>query len=1090
MAFDLNLWRERLGQRLAGWKARWVTLRNTGADRLYPFLAAAALWPVVEAVRQGEWAALAVLGGVTAGLGSNLLANTLQSWKDEADAARQLAAAVERDAGLRAELDAVLDALDVLARARDDLAPDDRTWFEQTLRDELAQLGNLARHQVFFAGPGAVVAHGEGATAVGPRGVSAAQVGGHVITGDHVTINELPPEMRELFARQFGFDPAASDAEALQAYFNHVILERHSKLSFLFIRPETGKVYTEGDVDVETVFVPLRLTNPEAATQRDREVFKRLEKEAEEAARPLTLPQVLKKYPCLLLRGKPGCGKTTLLRHIALAFARGQQGEKLGWQGPVPLPLLVSLRNLGAFLRSKTRDGHYIEPQPAALLAYLEDHLRGAGVPFSPGFMPQRLERGECLLLLDALDEASGELDGGGDLRTAVARQVAAFIRHYGPRGNRFVLTSRPRAYQDEGAMRRALSQPTVCDVLDLDATGYGHLITNLLTVLTGDAATGQAEAADLVGRIAPNRQLADLAGNPLLCTTLVLVYKYRGRKLPERRVDVLHEIVTLLLGRWYEERTQVYNPEGLVLEATPARTAEQAIQFRRRALVALAWQMQQAATAEISTAGATATLAQFYCDEERTDALTAEKWAHGFLEVAHERSGLFITIDASLHTFAHQAFREYLAATYLVNAGEARLLDEVWRHAPIPDEWWEQVILFAGAHPELGSGAAGRLIEKLLQPGLPAQAGDLACAHLAARCAQDMTDKLPGPQRKHLQDWLAGVLGDEARPAKERTAAGRSLALAGDPRPGVGVIPSPVSRGRAGEGVLPDILWCKVPAGPFLMGSADEDEMSHSNEKPQHEQTIPAPYGIGKYPVTVAQYACFVQAGGYGERRFWTAAGWAWREGKGAGPKDYGERYNLANHPAAGVSWYETVAFCRWLTEALREAGELSEGQTVMLPSEAEWEKAARGGLERARHAVPLRTNPNPGRVFPWGDTPDPNRANYDATGIGATSAVGCFPGGKSPYGVEELSGNVWEWTRSVWGKDLEKPDFEYPYKAEDGREELDDNNPRVMRGGSFDYDRSGARCASRLRHFPNLVWYNLGFRVVVSPISPTSAL
>ena len=83
---------------------------------------------------------------------------------------------------------------------------------------------------------------------------------------------------------------------------------------------------------------------------------------------------------------------------------------------------------------------------------------------------------------------------------------------------------------------------------------------------------------------------VADLAGNPLLCTTLVLVYKYRGRKLPERRVDVLHEIVTLLLGRWEEER-HVFSPEGLVLEATPVRTTEQAVQFRRRALVALAWQ-------------------------------------------------------------------------------------------------------------------------------------------------------------------------------------------------------------------------------------------------------------------------------------------------------------------------------------------------------------------------------------------------------------------------------------------------------------------------------------------------------------------
>jgi len=1012
MAFDLNVWQEKLKQRLSGWKARWIHLRNAGMDRLYPFLAAAALWPVVEAVQQGEWAALAALGGVTAGLGSNLLANAIQNWKDEADAARQLAGGAGQDADLRAELDAVLTKLDVLAQARADLEPGDRAWFEETLHAELAQLGNLARYQALFVGPGAVVAQGERATAVGERGVAAGSVGGHVIIGDGVVVNELPRQVLDLFARQFGFDLSTPDADALQAYFNHVILERHSKLSFLFIRPETGKVYTEGDVDIETVFVPLRLINPEAAKQRDGlEHFERLAKEAEEAARPITLPQVLKEYPCFLLRGKPGCGKTTLLRHIALAFARGQQREKLGWEGSVPLPLLVSLRNFGAFLKSKMRDGHYVEPQPGALLAYLvEEHLRGAGVPFSPSFLPRRLKAGECFLLLDALDEASGELDGGGDLRAAVARQVAAFIRRYRPRGNRFVLTSRPRAYQDEGAMRRALPQPTVCDVLDLDPAGYGQLIANLLTVLTGDAETGQVEAADLVRRIAPNRQLADLAGNPLLCTTLVLVYKYRGRKLPERRVDVLHEIVTLLLGRWEEERTQVFSPEGLVLEATPVRTTEQAIQFRRRALVALAWQMQQAATAEISSAEAAETLARFYCDEERAGEVTARAWAREFLAVAHERSGLFIALDKGVHTFAHQAFREYLAATHLVNAGEACLLDEVWRRAPTPDEWWEQVVLFAGAHPELGSGAAGRLIEKLLVRD------ELAYAHLAARCAQDMIDKLPGPQRKRLQNWLMGVLRDERRPAEERAAAGRALALAGDPRPGVGL--------RV-DG-LPDIEWLAIPAGPFLMGSRDDDKQAYSGEKPQLWQNIPATYRIARYPVTNAQYAAFVRAGGYRQCRYWTTAGWKWREGDNVvAPEDYSEPFNLANHPVVGVSWYEAVAYCRWLTEALRAAGELNEGETVALPGEAEWEKAARS---------------TDGRGYPWGDAPDPDRANYAGTGIGATSAVGCFPGGASPYGVEDLSGNVWEWCRTRWEGDYRR------YRGDDA---LEGTARRVVRGG-----------------------------------------
>ena len=131
-----------------------------------------------------------------------------------------------------------------------------------------------------------------------------------------------------------------------------------------------------------------------------------------------------------------------------------------------------------------------------------------------------------------------------------------------------------------------------------------------------------------------------------------------------------------------------------------------------------------------------------------------------------------------------------------------------------------------------------------------------------------------------------------------------------------------------------------------------------------------------------------------------------------------------------------------------------------MQLPSEAEWEKAARG------------IN---GQRYPWGGEADPDRANYDETGIGASSAVGCFPGGTSPYGCLDMAGNVWEWTASLFR--------DYPYRADDGREDPTSPDVRVLRGGAFSDFRRVVRCAFRDYYYPNLGNFYVGFRVVVAP-------
>jgi formylglycine-generating enzyme required for sulfatase activity len=292
----------------------------------------------------------------------------------------------------------------------------------------------------------------------------------------------------------------------------------------------------------------------------------------------------------------------------------------------------------------------------------------------------------------------------------------------------------------------------------------------------------------------------------------------------------------------------------------------------------------------------------------------------------------------------------------------------------------------------------------------------------------------------------LARILEAGRLPAVERAEAGVALAHLGDPRPGVGLR----------EDGLPDIVWCEVPAGDFIMGSEDDKLSLFGKETPQR-RVHTGKFAMSKYPVTNAQYAAFIKGGGYTRREFWSEAEreGVWRNGKVKARNDdewraslhnYGAPFTLPNHPIVGIMWYEGVAFCRWLSEQL--------GYEVRLPSEIEWEKAARG---------------TDGRMYPWGEKIDPERANCTDTGIGTPSAVGCFPAGASPYGTLDMSGNVWEWTRT-----------EFQESYEDYQPDLEVNRRAVVRGGAFLDSEGGVRCAYRLKYYPRYRYHLIGFRVV----------
>jgi len=264
----------------------------------------------------------------------------------------------------------------------------------------------------------------------------------------------------------------------------------------------------------------------------------------------------------------------------------------------------------------------------------------------------------------------------------------------------------------------------------------------------------------------------------------------------------------------------------------------------------------------------------------------------------------------------------------------------------------------------------------------------------------------------------------------------------------------------------LPKIVWedvvgplVYVPAVPFLMGSTEDNQQVYDNERPQHEVNLDDFY-IGRYPVTNAQYARFIEDRGYEDGFYWMKEGWDWRVEKGVTQPLYWEnpKWNQPNHPVVGVSWYESQAYCRWLGCG----GELE----FRLPTEAEWEKAARG---------------TGGREWPWGNDFDSQKANANGGRLGGTTPVGQYsPAGDSPYGAADMAGNVWEWCQDWFAED------DYQHSLLENPPGSAGGHCRAARGGSWGSGQGGARCACRGRDGPVGRGSDVGFRVAASPSSP----
>ena len=756
------------------------------------------------------------------------------------------------------------------------------------------------------------------------------------------------------------------------------------------------------------------------------------EEEAEAIGRRLSEPMpvldLLREHAGLIVLGDPGAGKTTFLKYLALRLAMGE-GEALGLGERLPVLLPLS-----AYANALAR-------RDVPLHRFIAEYYRDLGVdlPLDP-LLDQALTAGRVLLLLDGLDEVRDLAQ-----RHLVVRRVVDFFAFHQQRGNKFLLTSRIVGYREVRPTVEGLAECTLVDFDDDEIAEFvGKWTAALERAARGDTVIASQEAArereDLLASVQRNPGVRQLAANPLLLTILALM-KRQGVVLPERRVELYQKYVETLLKHWNLARG---------LGRPPSRDLD--VIETVRVLAPLARWMHETSPGVglVKREAMLRRLVEVYAERGVEE---PERAARQLLADARDYASLLLERGAGQYGFIHLTFQEYLAAVAIAQQGQREVGPVVEALAAhLGDDNWHEVSLLTVGYVGIiqqRDEAAGAALWDLIQqaPGKPGQAVLLA--------GEAVLDAWPGGVtpacKERVVEALSAAMTDGSRvEARLRTQTGLVLAQLGDPR------------FRADAWFLPAeplLGFVEVPAGPFLMGTRKEeipalikrlggDKTWYEDATPQHPVTLPA-YYVARYPVTVAQFRAFVAASRHRVDEEW-------------------EKYNsVDNHPVVMVSWHDARAYCAWLTGQLRAleglppelAARLGKGWTVRLPAEAEWEKAARG---------------TGGREFPWGDEFDLGRCNVERS-IGGTSTVGMYPGGASPYGALDMSGNVWEWCQSLYRT--------YPYRVDDGREDPKAEGSRVLRGGSWHDDPSLARCACRFGSRPGARDVSSGFRIVFAP-------
>ncbi|MCP4402294.1 MAG: NACHT domain-containing protein, partial [bacterium] len=636
--------------------------------------------------------------------------------------------------------------------------------------------------------------------------------------------------------------------------------------------------------------------------------------------RRLAALELLNRHDRLVLLGEPGSGKSTFVKFVAMCLAGAQLDESCGvnldrlntlpeedeeesveegsqqWAHGTLVPLWVTLRDFAA--KGLPDDG-----SPACvkhLWNFLEAQFEEVKLGAFCAVLQEQMQQDGGLLLLDGLDEVS-EADA---CRKQIKKVVEDFADAYP--NCRILVTSRTYAYQKQDWRLRKFQEAVLAPFSQQQIDRfikrwYRH--TAKLRKMDPEDAEGKGTL--LQNAIIRNEKLYALAERPLLLTLMASLHAWRGGQLPEKREELYAQAAELLLERW-EQQKERHSAEGRSLSGT-ASLGELLGLDREQLLAVLSQIAYQAHESQPELTG-TADIREesLICALLKKRDGTQELPYHTLVEFLSERAGLLIPHGNEVYSFPHRTFQEYLAACYVSGQKDfPRNIVPLVRKDP---NRWREVLLLAGARVAKFEVLLWGLVEALCYRNPQDESLETEDAWGALFAGQVLAEAgilkqaVPeGPEQhkiERVRQWMEAVATESPPsmtplPAVERAKAGDLLAALGDRRAGVSLR----------EDGLPDIAWCELPEGRFLMGSnftkterkqliekwltdlgdekyRDAVERIVDAEQPQHEVFVSA-CQMSRYPVTNAQYQAFVDDAGYTEnwRSCWDDDAWAWKE-------------------------------------------------------------------------------------------------------------------------------------------------------------------------------------------------------------------